>query len=452
MIKLLSSYCLYIILFLLSGCQNKNNHVKNFSGESANNAKITIKWLGQWYGEGKKEQLIRETAREFTFLHQNINIDLKFTPEIVKMNAGVTAFYYNRDMILKMLKENQWPYDIMLCDVYLYKRIGQDLKDPGRGEEYFVDFLKQPWFIKAHKNGLFDNDEYTKGFSGMAPGAYIEGVWDILYLSADVEKRLGINVKRQDMNMSDFQSYARAVYQYNNSHSDKITFLQCPHEDDIDHMFNQIAMSALGKDSPGSREEAIGAIKQTYDALEKLVPYKPLESYVTLPGMLSLNQNKILFILFPSWINTFWEKSNPEGEKVMHPCEIPSIDGKYATNYSGTYNCTFVVPKNAKHRKEAEMLMEFIASPETAGKWTKYAKSPTGLKNRISYGDFGTDEYAKFSQHITKKYHDKLVTIDMPSLFLKTNKTLKFRVEDVLNGKISANEAVNNLLRQVNNK
>jgi hypothetical protein len=436
----------------LSGCNTNNNHGNNISGESAGNNKITIKWLGQWYGEGKKEELIREMARKFTFLHQNIDIDLKFTQEIVKMKDNETTFFYNKDMILKMLKENKWPYDIMLCDVYLYQRIAQDLKDPDWGKEYFVDFEKQPWFINAHKAGLFSTDEYTKGYSGIAPGAYIEGVWDILYVSSDIEKRLGIKVKRQDMNMSDFKSYSSAVYQYNKSHSDKITFIKYPYEDNINHFFNQIAMSALGKDSPASREEAVNALRQTYDALEKLVPYKPLESYVTLPNERSLVQDKVLFTLYASWINTFWEKSNPEGEKVMHPCEMPSLDNKHAANYSGTYNCTFVVPKHAVHRKEAEMLMEFIASPETAGNWTKYAKSPTGLRNRISYGDFGTDEYAKFSQHITKKYHDKLVTIDMPSLFFKTNKILHLQVENVLNGKISANEAVNSILHQVNNK
>ncbi len=448
--KFINFYSLCIFLYLLTGCYTKNNHVKNITGELAGNSKITVKWLGQWYGEGKKEQLIRETAREFAFLHQNINIDLKFTQELVKTNAGVTAFYYNRDMILKMIKENQWPFDIMLCDVYLYKRIANDLNDPDWGKKYFVDFLKQPWFINAHKAGLFDTDEYTKDFSGMAPGAYIEGAWDILYLSADVEKRLGINVKRTDMNMSDFQSYASAVYDYNKSHTDKITFIKCPHEDDLDHLLNQIAMSALGKNSPSSREEAVEALRQSYEALEKLVPFKPMESYVTLPNQLALINDKILFILYPSWINAFWQKSNPEGEKVMHPCEMPSLNDKQAVNYSGTYNCTFVVPKNAVHRKEAEMLMQFIASPETAGKWTKYSKCPTGLRNRISYGDFGTDEYAKFSQHIAKKYHDKLVTIDLASLFLKTNKTLKFQVEKVLNGEMSANEAVKNLLRQVN--
>jgi ABC-type glycerol-3-phosphate transport system substrate-binding protein len=422
---------------------------KNISGVSAGKSKITIKWLGQWHGEGKKEQLIRETAREFTFLHQNIEIDLEFPYQMAKLKADAAiSSDVTKDTIIKMIVKNQWPYDLMVCDAFIYEKVGKELKLSDWGKEYLVNFKDEPWFIKAHKQGLFDNNRYTAIFGGIAPGGYIEGMWNILYVSADVEKRLGINVKRQDMNMSDFQSYASAVYKYNQSHSDKITFFKYPLENNIMPFFNQIAMSALGKDSPASREDAIDALRQSYAALEKLVPYKPLESYVTLPNERSLIHDKILFILYPSWINMLWQKSNPEGEKVMHPCEMPSLDNKNATNYSGIYNCTFVVPKNAKHRKEAEMLMEFIASPETAGKWTKYSKSPTGLRNRISYGDFGTDEYTKFSQHISKKYHDKLLTIDMSSMFLKTNKTLNFQVENVLNGKISANEAVKNIIRQ----
>ena len=93
---------------------------------------------------------------------------------------------------------------------------------------------------------------------------------------------------------------------------------------------------------------------------------------------------------------------------MMQPCEIPSLDNKKANSYSGRYTSVFVVPKNAKNSEAAELFIRFIYSKQIADKWVKYSKCPTGLKNIISYSDFGNDSYAHFSQHITKKYGDIL--------------------------------------------
>ena len=440
------------ILVILSNCQNSIVDERQTKANiTTNSPKIKLKWLAQWYGEGKKETLIREIAREFTLLHQDIEIELEFPHQMAKINPDAVTFEYTVDTIVEMAKLNKWTYDIMLCDAGLYQRVGDSLRNRAWGGEFLVDFKEETWFVEAHKNNFFETKKNTNTYNGIAPGAYIEGVWNIFYLSSEVEKRLGIKIKTQNMNMSDFIAYARVVSEYNKIHADKITFFSNP-QGNIMPFFNHLVMSALGKDSAYLIHEAIDALNQAYLSVEKLAPYSPLSEYVDYENVRALHHDKILFIYYPSWINLLWQKSNPEGEKLMYPCELPSIDNKTSVAYSGRYNSVFVVPKNSKNREAAELLMKFISSQETAEKWVKYSKCPTGLKNRISYSDFGKDDYTKFSQHINQKYQDKLGMVDLASLFFKTNKTIDFQVAKVMNGEITADEALNSVLRQVNAK
>jgi ABC-type glycerol-3-phosphate transport system substrate-binding protein len=352
------------------------------------------------------------------------------------------------DTIIEMVQQNKWPYDMMLCDGNLYNRIGIYFNNQEWGKEYLVDFKDKAWFVDAHKDKFFNNDINTDVFSGMAPGAFIEGVYHIMYVSSEVENRLGIKVKNYDMNMSDYTSYAKAVYEYNQLNSDKITFAIFPW-DYATRFFTHAVISVLEMDSPRSRSESINALKLVYQQFETLSKYRPIERYTTLQNERELLQSKVLFYYHASWINDIWIKNNPEGEKLMHPCEIPNIDNKTSSYYPGMYNCVFVVPQKAQNREAAELLMQFISSKDKAELWTKYSKSPTGLKVRISDSEFGSDEYAKFSQQIKDKYNDKLIAVSLGMLLFNTPKRLEFQVEKVLRGEITANQALGNLMKQI---
>ena len=78
-----------------------------------------------------------------------------------------------------------------------------------------MDFKNEPWFKEAHKESLFNGTHSSQSFGGIAPGAYIEGVWNVLYVSSIGEQKIGIKVKRYDMTLDDFSGYAKAVYSYN---------------------------------------------------------------------------------------------------------------------------------------------------------------------------------------------------------------------------------------------
>jgi ABC-type glycerol-3-phosphate transport system substrate-binding protein len=447
-IKNISIFLFFLLGVIFFGCKNNvesETNIKSIKSEPIK--KIKIKWLAQWYGEGKKELLIREIAREFSLLHQNIEIEIEFPHQMAKIEPLISTTRYVIDTIAKMALQNEWTYDIMLCDAGLYAKVRDKIQNKNWGKEMLVDFKENAWFIDAHKKNFFDTKSYTSMYGGIIPGAYIDGMWNILYVSSSVENRLGIKVKKYDMNMSDFTFYAKSVYEYNKSHSDKITFAVFPWTY-INQFFSHITMSALEKDSISNKEEGLNALKQAYQALENLAPYKPLDRNVVLKNERTLSSDKVLFDFYPSWINLIWQKNNPTGEKMMHPCELPSIDGKRAKFYSGTYSSVFVIPKNAKNREAAELLMKFISSQQTAEKWVKYSRSPTGLENRISYNDFGADEYTKFSKHIKQKYNDKLNEVNIASSFLNSSKTLDYQAGKVMNGEISADDALKSLIKQ----
>lgn len=441
--KTTTAFFLFFALFL-TGCSEKSNRTENKTLITNPGTVTKIRWLAQWYGEGKKETLIREIAREFSLLHQDIEIELVFPYELAHVKPGTNTFPNVLDSIVKMVEVDEWPFDLMLCDYSLYEWVGKSLKDPEWGKDLLVNFRNEPWYMNTHKQGFFNSDLYTMLYGGMAPGAYIEGVWNVIYASSEAEKKLGIEVKPYDMTFSDFMSYARTVYQYNLTHKEKITFFANPNSN-LDSFFSQIVMSALNKEKPENREEAINALKEAYKALEQLSQYKPFEQYARHNSDHHLIHDRVLFNLSPSWINMFWQRSNPAGEAVMHPCEIPSIDNKKAYSYSGTYNCVFVIPQKAKNRKEAEELMRFIASGETADKWIKYSKNPTGLRNQMSYNEFGTDKYTAFNQHISRKYQDRLNTVNLSGVFFQVDYSLEFYVERVLHGELTAEEAMRKL-------
>jgi hypothetical protein len=77
-----------------------------------------------------------------------------------------------------------------------------------------------------------------------------------------------------------------------------------------------------------------------------------------------------------------------------------------------------------------------MASKETAEKW-------------ISYSDFGQEEFDKYFRHLNTKYGNNQIEIDLPMLLFGKKITLDFFINDVLNGTMSAQEALQRVKGQV---
>lgn len=438
-------------VMFITACQTNSDKVsKSVSVASETKCRVKLRWLAQWYGEGQKEQLIREITREFSFLNQDIDLEMEFSYQMFNLDPGQNTFAKMIDSVAQMVRLNQWPYDIMLCDADIYANVGNRLGNPDWGREYLVNFLDEPWFVNSHKNGMFTTTRYTEKYGGIAPGAYIEGLWKLFYVSSVVEQKLGIQVKTYDMNTDDLISYAQAVSNYNATHTDKVTLMEFPYG--ATPFFYQLLMSSLAKDKANSDDEALAVFREVYESLEKLSHYKDGDWVYLMKDPFNLDEKNILMTFHYTWVTPFWQKFNPEGYQLVRPVELPGIKNKVATCYSGIYSSVFVVPKNAAHREEAIKLMKFIASAETAEKWTKYAKAPTGLKAQIAYNDLGTDDFSRLNQHIEQKYHGILDDVNVGKVFFGTSKQFDYQFEKVLNGEISADAALQSLKRQISNR
>jgi len=437
-------------LFFFS-CKSEKEEISKstFTGKSIKIEQTKVRWLGQWYNEGKKETLIREMAKEFEFLNQDIDIELVFPYQMVGIDSSGDPFRPVADSIMSWVNEDRWPFDIFVCDKWFYEDVAKVGGDEYWGQKHLVDFKNEKWFRDSHKEYVLNSAEYIGNFGEIAPGAFIEGAWDLIYVSSLVENKLGIQVKDYDMSIDDFTEYARIVYQYNQSNVDKITFCATNYKT-TELIISHLVMSELENVEKNSSAEQLQAIENVYKKLEFLSQYDPLAQPFVYANDRELKHDKALFHLHSTWVKMFWQRSNPEGEKLMRPCEFPSMKGKVAQAYAGTYNAIFAIPKKAKNKEAAIRFMKYMSTVDVAEKWENYSKCPTGLKSRISINEFGTDAFGNLSKHISKKYENRLADITLAKdLFNGTQRNVDFHALDVIGGKMTTAQAMNSIRSQM---
>ncbi len=442
-------FAVIFTIFLFSCKSEKEEISQSIFTEKVKLQQTKVRWLGQWYNEGKKEILIREMAKEFEFLNQDIDVELVFPYQMVGIDSSGDPFRPVSDTIMSWVNDDRWPFDIFVCDKWFYEDVAKVGGDDFWGEKYLVDFSNEKWFKEAHKDYVLSSPEYVGNFGDIAPGAFIEGMWDLLFVSSDVEEKLGIKVKDYDMTMDDFIEYARIVHQYNQSHSDKITLCATNYKS-LEFLASHIILTEIGDVSKSSASEQLAAISNVYKKLELLSKFNPVEQYHVYAGDRELKHDKTLFHLHSTWVTMFWQRSNPEGEKLMRPCEFPSMPGKKSLAYAGTYNAIFAIPKKAKNKEAAIRFMKYMSTVDIAEKWESYSKCPTGLNSRISVNEFGTDAFGNLSKHMMKKYDNRMAEIVLAKdLFNGNQRHINFHVLDVAGGTMSADQAVNSIKSQM---
>jgi ABC-type glycerol-3-phosphate transport system substrate-binding protein len=441
---------LVVFTIFLFSCKSEKEDISKttFTGKSSI-VQTKVRWLGQWYNEGKKETLIREMAKEFEFLNQDIDIELVFPYQMAGIDSSADPFRPVADSILSWVREDRWPFDIFVCDKWFYEDVAKVGGDEYWGQKNLVDFKNEKWFRDSHKEYVLNSTEYIGNFGDIAPGAFIEGAWDLVYVSSVVENKLGIHVKEYDMSIDDFTEYAKIVHQFNQTHVDKITFCATNYKS-MELIISHLIMSELGNVKEHSSEEQLQAIETVYKKLEILSQYDPLAQPHVYANDRELKQDKALFHLHTTWVNMFWQRSNPEGEKLMRPCEFPSMKGKVAQAYAGTYNAIFAIPKKAKNKEAAIRFMKYMSTVDIAEKWENYSKCPTGLKSRISINEFGTDAFGNLSKHISKKYDNRLADSNLAKdLFNGTQKQVNFHALEVIGGNMTTTQAMNSIRSQM---
>jgi len=448
--------CLALITVLLILLNNCSTDKIEYSSENRNiqENKIvqteSVNWIGHWFGEDKREQLVREIATEFEFRNQDIKVNLKFPHEIM----GKRSLEEEANFIVKLINSPKPDFDIVWLESGIYNMVSQQLNDPEWGKKYLVDFSQDQKFTDSQKDFIINDSKYRNATGGILIGPYIEGFYFALWYNSEVAKLLGISIKDFGMTSDDFKSYLKAVSEFNNKSTNKIAAIYEASDWVLsEYLFQNLFDSAL-KDSLPTEQSTKYALDKTLREFEEFGKYKPLisshKTNIWFDTRDLVLDNKALFYVGGTYMYSHWSGIDKEKMKKMIPVELPSFNKH--KKYLGTYTPTFGILKNAPNVENAKKLLVFICKPDNAEKWVRYTKSPTGLKGNLTSSDIGSDIFENFQKTITDKYGGAVENNGEKNFIVNRNpndylKLLDQILLDLLDAKISAEQAI----QQINN-
>ncbi len=452
---------LFSLLILIIGTVFYLLSFKNINkSETTNYVKLNpviptteINWIGQWQGEGDKEKFLTEIANEYEFMHQDVKVNLKFRDDVY--NAKDEAAF-----IIEQMKKPVADWDIIVRVHVNYQTIANELNDPNWGEKYLVDFSKIPGFIESHKD-FIKTDMYKKRYGNVIFGPFNEGQLCTLYVNTEVAKKMGIEVKQYGMTFDDFLDYIKKADEYNKSHDYIAPIFEDANWIQSEIIFKNLFFSLLDNydEVLDTRltPEKLKALETTYKACEELSKYNPI-----IRNRQRMNwgrdniyplEDSCLFMPNYTFMYNIWKMKGKEKMYKILPCELPVF--KPSTVYLGGYVANWAVLKNAPHKDEAIKLMMYWCKPEVAEKWVRYTKSLSGIKGNLTTNTFGVDPFENFMYTIDKKYNGKMIQeLDNRYILgdkLLANKNFKvlFRVIDVLEGHMTAEQAMDDIKRNI---
>jgi ABC-type glycerol-3-phosphate transport system substrate-binding protein len=427
-----SVFFLFIIILTVS-CVNTIQQTDNKKSEFNSNQVTQLNFIGHWYSEGERKNLIESVVREFEYNNQDIKINIKY-PEEVYNGENTKEIQFIIDQIKKPVAD----WDILRIKEH-YGAIARILNDPNWGKKYLVDFNTVPGFVNFHKSFIMSKT-FREQNSGILLGPLVEGFYWAMFVNTDVAKKIGVEVKQYGMTFDDLLAYSKAVYDYNKTHK---THIAAIFEDagwiSTETMFKNLCYSALSGYNeivePKLTTNKINAIEKGYKALEELSKYKPIIG--TRKNIVWGRDNDFplkdscLFFVNGSWMYNIWTKKNKTDIKKMIPCELP-VFKKYDSYISG-YTSNWTIPKNAPHKEQAIKLMMYWCRPEISELWVRYTRCPSGVKGNITSAEFGTDPFESFLYTIENTYNgNKIHHNEIKYLFGEINFNLPLRVIKVV--------------------
>jgi ABC-type glycerol-3-phosphate transport system substrate-binding protein len=443
-----------IVLSLLTLCSKTNESLDNNIFLKKSTKPTTINFIGHWYKEGKREDLVRNFARDYGFKNQNIDVNLKFPEEVYYNREDLRS---NQKFVAKLLAQENPEWDIVRVNSE-YQEIMQQCGDPNWPEKYLVDFSK----IEEFRNGTLPElltDKAKEAWNGIIPGPYIEGQFWALWCNKKVAKKIGIEVKQFGMTFDDFKSYLKAAHTYNTQNpSDYIT----PIFESVDWPTTAalgIQLYASLLDNPQEffsgeiTEKRLYAWSKTLEAIEQIAPYKPLNPEWRKVNWAKTNGNLIneecLFYINGSWMYNIWLALDKEKINNCMPAEFPSF--KPPTVYPGGYQVMWAVLKNAPHKEEAIKFLLAMNKPEMAEMWVRYTKCPTGIKGNLTGVSFGQDQFENFSYHVQNVFKTNTYRYYESSAWVlnKQNDKTPIFFNEVIEGRLSASEAMRQIRHSI---
>jgi hypothetical protein len=435
-----------------SGTESVRNDSKVFSDQTS---KTTVNFIGHWYGEGLREDLVRNISREYEFENQHIKVNMKFPEEVYYTRDD---FYSNQKFVSKIIYEDKPEWDIIRINGQ-YNEVVAMTGDPDWPRKCLVDFSQ----IEEFRNGTIPElitDKTKALWNGIIPGPFIEGQYWTLWVNKKVAQKVGIEVKQFGMTIDDFLGYLKAVNTFNISHpNDKITsFFNCKDWPTIIALGVQLFASNFDDPTEFMNAEysskRLDAWEKTLQAVEQMAQYNPLD-----PNWRNLKwdntkevmlEGQTLFLMNGSWMYNIWQSIDNKKVADCMPTEIPVF--KKTELYPANYNVSWGVLKNAPHRDEAIKFMLAMNKPSTSEIWVRYTKSPSGIKGNLTGLSFGTDQFENFSSYIQNTYRQfsyKMVESSWLILGSSHNDSPNYYTE-VMEGKLTAKEAMRLIRNNLN--
>ena len=441
---------LTILYVIIVSCSNQQQ--QSFGGKPIQPVKvIKLNWIGHWKNEGFKEQLVYEVARQFEFENQDISLNLKF-PEDAYPGVPEPQFIFGQ------ITQPQSTWDILRINNET-SGVTSICGDPTWPAKYLVDFSQMEKF-RQNSIDVVTSDAMKKRWGGIIPGHALDGHSFVLWANKKVAEKLGITLKPFGITFSDLESYFRAVNTYNQINKTHIRAISLntggwtPCSTFAEQLFASIIGDYDKLKNKNYSEEKLNAWAEVLKNCEKLSLYHPVDpnwrnnKYGT--DYAKSLQGDYLFTINGTWMYNIWKKMDSVRYRDMIPLELPAINP--ASTYLGEVSIPWVVPKNSPHREEASRLMLYWCRPEIADKWVRYTKSPTGVKGSLVQSEFGFDVYETFDYTISKKYANKKLPLtygDNSIYFGEKNARIPNYFEEVLEGSVSASEAMRNIYKRI---
>jgi hypothetical protein len=427
---------------MLSACTTDSR--KKISGKKIIYAEPKqINWIGHWKKEGYKEKLLYDIKRQFEFENQDISLNLIF-PEDLYPGKSDNEFF--SEEIIKSVTE----WDIIRINNHNIAA-GSLANDPEWAKKYLVDFSQ---YEKFNQNSIDDviSSESKERWGGIIPGHAIDANNLVLWCNKDLADKIGITPKPFEMTAEDFDSYLKALHDYNIKNNKTVYGLNInngwlPASGIAFQLFSSI-IGDYGKirDLKYS-EEKLQAWEQVLNYFEKISSYKVIYTDWNKVGWGYYNEKIIkdecLFMVNSTWMYNLLEGIDKENYKKVIPLELPGF--KHNQTYAGDHSFPWAVPKNAKNREEAVRFLLYWCQPSIADEWVRNTKSPTGIKGSMVQTGFGVDVYENFDYTINNKYKGKKLPVNLHNngrFFGIKNKDIPNYFVEVITGSVTSREAM----------
>jgi len=339
----------------------------------------SVAWMGHWLNEDLRETLVREVARDYTFRHPEIRLDLRFPQEVFGVRSKPVVARH----IAKMIQSGEIDWDIIWLDDHIYASTAEILDDENWGQKHLVDFTAVPGFTDSQKEFIIEDPVYRNQTGGILVGPYIEG-------------------------------YALALWYNRTADRPVAAFYEARDWFTLEMLFQALVKSEI----PGFRE----AIEERASPRKRAALLKGLRAFEALgrfdPLIPGHNGNiwfstrhlalagESLFYVNGTWMYNHWRAIDPVKLDLMQPAQLPVFQP--VDHAVGGYIPTWAVMKNGARRDAAVDFLMWWSRPQVAERWVNYTKNPTGLRGHLDMATLGDDPYERFQAFVTEQYGARL--------------------------------------------